>query len=242
MKKYLFSVLFAVFAFSQTAFAELFGSYDESEGSDYSEPEPPPPPPMDFDNSIFVSVNAGYAYLGMDGTYGIEDSEDEDSDVKDVAFSGAGMAMDVNAGLNILRLFAVYVGAGFKVGSGSFDVGDDTEKSYTEVAFSYYAGFAAYPFRSNRFLKGMYGALEVGNLNFDVYRSKKVLKNPVDDNFYNFRIKFGYVFDISRRLSLGLTTYLELGAADSSKDIDEAEEFNEPQPYSLGVLFTFMRR
>lgn len=242
MKKVLLTVLFALSAFSQMAFAELYHTVYEDQ--EYGEPLPPPPPPpppepISFDNSIFVNVTAGYGLIGMYGFY----------DDVELSFESTGMVMDVNFGLNIKRLFAIYAGAGFKVGSGDwedFDDGKDPidikETGYNVVGLAYYLGVCVYPFREKRWLKGMFGAIEVGNINYDVYRSrKKVMSNPVNTDFYSLRLKYGYVFDVSRHISLGLTTYLELSDVGSVTEYKE-DEVKDASAYSLGVMFTFMRR
>lgn len=243
MKNAFVFVLLAVLAISQAGFAEIYQTHYDGYDYDYHDRDSAvvdteiEEDTISFDNSIFVNASLGYLTQGMDGYYTPDTTDLE------AHFDGSGFDFSVSVGLNWARLFAVYVGFGLRSAWGDWSIEDvdEDEKKFTDFAYSYYIGGMAYPFRDRPGLRELFGGLEIGNIHHSVTGKSKKFDKPVDRDFFNLKLKVGYAFDLTPHLALGLTTYVELSDAGAIEEYGE-KELTEMSAYSLGVLFTIIRR
>ncbi len=242
MKNIYVSILFALTVLTQVAFAEIYQTTYDGYDYDYQDRdtariEKETDDTISFASSVFVNANLGYINQGMDGIY------DLDSSSLDAHYSAPGVEFSVALGMNCARLFAIYVGFGLRSSWGEWEIEkhEENEKDFSAFAYSYYIGAMAYPFRSRPGLRGVFGAMEVGNIHHSVSGKSKAMSNPVDRNFYDLKLKVGYAFDANPHLAFGVTAFMELSSAD---EIDEYKEkqLKDMSAYTLGVLFTIIRR
>lgn len=243
MKNIFVFVLFALTALTQVAFAEIYQTHYDGYDYDYHDRDSAvvdtkiEDDTISFASSVFVNANLGYVNQGMDGVYR------PDTTGLDSHFGGTGVDFSVAVGMNCARLFAIYVGFGLRSAWGDWNIEktDADETDFADFAYTYYFGAMAYPFRSRPGLRGIFGGMEIGNIHHSVTGTSKKFDKPVDRNFYDLKLKVGYAFDVTPHLAFGVTAFMELSGADEIEEYKE-KELKDMSAYSLGVLFTVIRR
>ncbi|MCQ2091886.1 MAG: hypothetical protein MJY85_04330 [Fibrobacter sp.] len=150
-------------------------------------------------------------------------------------FSGTSETIEFDLGINIRHIMAIYWGIDFSAGSGSWEY----SRYYKDADASHYTfnlnllGVSFYPFRSSK-LRGFLFGVSFGFGGEFVNDDEN--ETYIDEPVWNTRLEIGHVWDVSRRISLGVTSQLTLKSFLGDYDNGEFSA------YSLGLEFTVMRR
>ncbi|MCQ2091887.1 MAG: hypothetical protein MJY85_04335 [Fibrobacter sp.] len=166
-------------------------------------------------------------------------------------FSVAGDIFSFQIGANLKRLYALYFGVDFAVGSGDycFYSYDDGCLEADLFKFNVNVGTLLYPFRSVPVLRGVNFGASVGFegefITVPSTRYRDETDMALDLPGVALKTELGYTWDVSRRISLGVEFNFTFNFLISLNEEDDrlGEDTDvSAEAYSIGILFNIMHR
>lgn len=218
MKKIIFALLF-VLAVAPQVFARGYRSDATTQGTEYR-------------SAFFMRATQGYS------TFSIE--EEYEYDIGTESLDAYTVDLELDLGISIRRLFALYVGADFSSGSGSISYNTSkytSDYDITLIKFGMDLGVVLYPFRSVPVLRGAmfgtgfgFGGTFANYVDYDE-------NQPVDNFTLTWKFELGYLWNVGRKVSLGVVSNVKVallaGAGEDGESLTGT---------SVGIAFTVMRR
>lgn len=232
MKKLMMAVLLAAVAVSQS-FAKTTYSVFESAGTAENASYVDNKSDNGFRSSFFWRANTGFS------SEFFEIYHETNSSSYTGEYSGIGEYVSAEFGVNFKRLFAVFFGMDFTIGSGDFCVRSSCYDASLSK-FDINLGTLFYPFRSSSALKGLNFGSTIGFVG-EFITLDRDNENVADEPGISLKFEVGYVWDVTRRISLGVEFYYTINAMFSTEDYDYYE-YEESSGATVGLLFTVMRR
>lgn len=258
MKEIVVSLLFALLTvpqvFARSTYQEENYVDDEEEnvyaspskntyGSSSSSTYAPVETPTEYRNSFFWRITSGLN-IEFGNIYKENDRYKEMAD-----FSAAGETFSLQMGANFKRLFAIYFGSDFTMGSGSYCPYYDECRDATHYKFNFNIGTLLYPFRSVPVMRGINVGASLGFegdfLNVQSPRYSDETDIAMDSPGFALKTEIGYAWNVSRRISIGIEfnfTFNFLIPLEEEDDLFGEDTYSEPEAYSIGILFNIMRR
>lgn len=184
----------------------------------------------EYRSAFFLRATQGYSTFGIEQEY----------DIGTESLDAYTVDLELDLGISIRRLFALYAGADFSSGSGSISYNTSKNTSdydITLIKFGMDLGVVLYPFRSVPVLRGAmfgtgfgFGGTFANYVDYDE-------NQPVDNFTLTWKFELGYLWNVGRKVSLGVVSNVKVALLAGAGEDEEAMTGT-----SVGIAFTVMRR
>ncbi|MCQ2123858.1 MAG: hypothetical protein MJZ25_06695 [Fibrobacter sp.] len=201
MKKSFLALILASFAFAQSALALEYKTYYDETAPE--EVQSTLPEHLLTRNSFYVEASVGALAQSVSGSF--SGSSDE---ISRASFSGTGLLLSLDLGMNFRRWFATYIGFDYAGGSSrmSFSGSRDKIKDFDSYTFDFNVGFKVFPLRNTPNLDGMFFGMELGIGSSDA--DHEDYNYYYTEDFVSVKVMVGNIWRLNDRWGAGVKAFV----------------------------------